>query len=95
MITIVAKAKVKPACKDKFIELAKILVPASQAEEGNISYHLEESMDDPYTMAFIETWKDQAAIDFHNSTEHFTTICPQFAELFDGPMEVTHYTKTV
>ena len=95
MIQIVAKAKVKPECKDKFIELAKILVPASQAEEGNVAYNLHESTEDPYTMAFIEIWKDQAAIDFHNNTAHFTTICPQFAELFETPMEVTHYITSV
>lgn len=95
MIKIVAKAKVKPDCKEKFIELAKILVPASQAEDGNIYYNLHESVEDPYTMAFIEAWKDQAAIDFHNNTPHFTTICPQFAELFEAPIEVTHYVEVV
>ena len=93
MIKIVAKAKVKPDCKAKLIELTRELIAASQAEEGNIYYNLHESMDDPYTMAFIEAWKDQAAIDSHNSTPHFTTIVPQLAELFDGPMETTLYTE--
>ncbi len=95
MIKIVAKAKVKPDCKEKFIELAKPLVAASQAEEGNIAYHLHESLEDPYTMAFIEFWKDQAAIDFHNATPHFTSICPQFDALFDGPMDVAHFVEVV
>ncbi|MGE4548070.1 MAG: putative quinol monooxygenase [Intestinibacillus sp.] len=95
MIKIVAKAKVKPENKAKFIELAKPLVAASQAEEGNVSYNLHESLEDPNVMAFIEVWKDQAAIDFHNATAHFTTICPQFADLFDGPMEVAHFVEVV
>lgn len=95
MIKIVAQAKVKPQCKEKFIELAKPLVAASRAEAGNISYHLHESLEDPCTMAFIEFWKDQAAIDFHNATEHFTTICPKFSELFEGDMDVVHYVEVL
>lgn len=95
MIKIVAKAKVKSEMKARFIELAKPLVAASQAEEGNVSYHLHESLENPNVMAFIEVWKNQAAIDFHNATEHFTTICPQFGALFDGPMEVVHFVEVV
>ena len=95
MIKIVAKVKVKPECKQNFIELAGPLVAGSQAEEGNLGYNLHESMEDPYTLAFIELWRDQAAIDFHNQTPHFTSICPQFDALSAGPMEVTHYTVVV
>lgn len=91
MLKIVASAPVKPECKAQFIETARPLIAASRAEEGNISYDLHESITDPNTMAFIELWKDQAAIDFHNATEHFTTICPKFADFFAGPMSVTIY----
>lgn len=92
MIQIVAKARLKPGCKQEFIRLAGPLVEGSRAEAGNVSYHLHESLEDADTVAFIEVWKDQAAIDFHNQTPHFTTICPQFDALCDGPMDVTHYT---
>ena len=95
MIKIVAKGKVKPECKAKFIELAAPLVKASQAEEGCVYYNLHESTADPLVMAFMEGWKDQAAIDFHNNTPHFTSTVPQFAALFDGEMEVTLYTVVV
>lgn len=92
MIKIVAKAKVTPACKEKFVKLAGTLVAASQAEEGNVFYNLHESMEDANVLAFIEVWQDQDAIDFHNETPHFTSICPQFDALLEAPMEVTHYT---
>lgn len=95
MIKIVAKAKVKPEYRAKFMELAKILVSASQAEQGNVYYNLHESTEDPSVMAFIEGWQDEASIEIHNNTPHFTNICPQFAEFFDGEMEVTHYTVVV
>ena len=36
----------------------------------------------------MEFWKDQAAIDFHNATEHFTTLLPKLAELCDGEIGI-------
>lgn len=95
MIKIVAKTKVKPECKAEFIRLAGPLVAGSQAEAGNIAYNLHESTEDPNLMAFIEIWKDEEAIAFHNATDHYTTICPQFGPLFESPMEVTLYTVVV
>lgn len=76
MIKIVAKMYVKPECVDAFKTQAKELVEKSAAEEGNVSYSLNQSKADPCTLAFIEFWKDQAAIDTHNATEHFTRILP-------------------
>jgi len=84
MIKIVAVMKVKAECVNTFKALAKELVEKSRAEEGNVSYSLNELIGDPTTLAFIEIWKDQAAIDTHNATEHFTGILPKLAELCES-----------
>lgn len=81
MIKIFAKMLVKEECIDKFIELTKELVEKSRAEEGNVFYSINRSVNDDRTFAFIECWKDQAAIDIHNATPHFTGIVPQLGEL--------------
>ena len=93
MIKIVAKMHVKPACVETFKALAKELVEKSRAEEGNVSYSLNALMSDPNCLAFIEIWKDQAAIDLHNATEHFTTILPQLSELCESGDPVDLYTE--
>ena len=80
MIKIVAKNYVKPECVQAFKDTAKELIEKSRAEEGNIFYTLNVSLTDPNTLVFIENWKDQAAIEFHNKTEHFTTIVPKLGE---------------
>ena len=80
MIKIVAEMTVKPECLDAFLEAAKELVAQSAAEAGNISYTLNQSLADPHTLAFIETWRDQAAVDIHGATPHFTTILPKLRE---------------
>ena len=90
MIKIVAKMVVREDAIGQFHELAKELVEKSRAEEGNISYSLNQSTADRKLHAFIEIWKDQAAIDAHNQTEHFTTILP---ELTTEPQPVDLFTE--
>lgn len=84
MIKIFAEMTVKAECLATFKSLARELVEKSAAEEGNVSYSLNESLEDPCVLAFFEIWKDQAAIDSHNATEHFTTILPKLQELCAG-----------
>ena len=93
MIKIVAKQIIRKECIEQYHELAKELIEKSRAEDGNISYTLNQSIADERVHCFIEVWKDQKAIDIHNATEHFRRIVPQFAELFDGPEIVDLYTE--
>ena len=88
MIKIIAKNYVKPECVQVFIDTAKELIEKSCAEEGNIFYTLNVSKNDPNTLVFIENWKDQAAIDFHNKTEHFTSIAPKLDEMCNREVSV-------
>ncbi len=81
MIKIVAEMVVKAECLDSFKALAKELVEKSAAEEGNIVYTLNQNTADSCVLAFIETWKDQAAIDAHNASAHFTGILPKLQPL--------------
>lgn len=90
MITIVAKSQVKPECLEDYIKLAKELVAASQAETGNVSYHLYQAQEDPCTLTMIECWKDQAAIESHNASAAFQTIVPQLGKMRTAS-EVLHY----
>jgi len=91
MIIITATGRVKPGHKAEFLQMAKPLVAASQAETGNISYELCESLSDPDEIMFMETWKDQAAIEFHGQTEHYTTILPKLGALLDGPIKISKH----
>ena len=93
MIKIVAKMKVKGSEIENFKALARELVEKSAAEAGNVSYSLNVSTTDPQQFAIIECWKDQAAIDFHNNTEHFTGILPKMAPLTEGEMTVELFSE--
>ena len=95
MIAIVAKHLIKLDCLDTYHARAQELAEASQKEAGCVFYHSVQSETDPREHVFMECWKDQAAIDFHNATEHFTRIVPQFAALFDGAEDVKFYNVNI
>ncbi|RAU99559.1 putative quinol monooxygenase [Paenibacillus sp. YN15] len=88
MIIIHARLYVKPECVEAFLEKSKALVAGSQAEEGNISYNLFRQTDEPETFIVVEEWKDMAAIDFHNSTPHFTGFFAEAGGCFAKPAQV-------
>lgn len=48
-------------------------------------------MSDPAVFAFIECWKDQAAIDFHNATPHFTGLVLRMGVLYEKSYPVELY----
>ena len=91
MIKIVAKMRVKADRIQEYKDTARDLVLASRAEEGNISYSLNQSAADPCIFAFLEVWKDQDAIDLHNETAHFTGILPRLGELTEEGFPVEFY----
>lgn len=91
MIAIVAKGRCKPETLESFLTLATELATESQREAGCVFYHLTQEQADPLAVAFVECWQDQAAIDTHNQTPHYTRIVPQFAALLDGPMDAKLY----
>jgi len=72
---------VSPENHDQVVELGKQLVAASLNDEGVIGYDILESVSRPGTMLIFETWKDQASLDVHSATPHFTTIVPQMQAL--------------
>lgn len=91
MIHIIAEGTLPQKNKNTFLELAKPLVEASQKESGNIFYHLHQCNYETEKIAFIECWADQTAINNHNISTHFKTICPQLNKLLSEDLKITVY----
>ena len=49
-------------------------VKAIRAEEGNLWYEYDQSLEDPETILLIDSWTDQAAIDAHHASPMMQTI---------------------
>ena len=93
MIKIVARRVVRADRIEAYQALARELVACSQAEPGNISYTLNQSVSDPRVHTMLEVWRDRAAIDAHNASEHFTRIVPQLGALVEQADPVELYTE--
>lgn len=93
MIKIVCKLKVQEGKNAEVAAIAKELIEKSNADEGNVFYSLNQSISDPQCMAFIECWKDQAAIEIHNASEHFNTILPKVSALCEGTPVIDLFTE--
>ena len=91
MIVLVLEIVVQEGKKEEFIATARQMVEGSLQEEGNIEYHLYENLDAPNTVAFIEKWKNQEALDVHETLEHFTQNIGKLKSLCAKPPVVNRY----
>lgn len=88
MISIIAKFIVNNGEEEKFIQMVHKLGEASRAEEGCFEYILHKNVEKALTYCIIEKWKDQDAIDKHNSSAHFTTIVPQISKIAQAHIDI-------
>lgn len=93
MITIVAKNSIKQEKVEEFKILAERLINESRKEKGNISYNLYQDANKSNILAFIEEWENDDAIKIHNTSEHFTSIVPKFAEFKESQSVINIYKK--
>jgi quinol monooxygenase YgiN len=85
---IIARVYIKPGSEDKFILAAKTIIENSNKEEGCLSYMLYQDPYDKTNFVFVEKWKNQAAIDYHFSTEHFKDFGTRTADMTAKPAEI-------
>ncbi len=85
---ITARVYVKPEKVADFIEAAKLMIDSSSAEAGCESYRLYQDPYNPADFIFVETWKDQAAIDAHFAMPYFTAWGPKTKDWMAKPTEL-------
>lgn len=73
-LKIVAAMTVKPENVKTILPIFQAVVEGSQQEDGCIYYNLHQDINDSTKFIMLEEWKSQAAIDFHNNTEHYKTF---------------------
>ncbi len=93
MLKVVARLTVKKDKIDEFKRTAEDLIRKSNAEEENIFYTLNQSVENEQKFAFIECWKDSVALKEHEATEHFTKTLPILGEMTEGSEPVEIYNE--
>ena len=91
MIRIAAKQLVRAEECEKFQELAQKLADVAVTEEGNCSYVLTRSIDNPQAFCVFEAWESMEAVKKHMDTELFQTLAPQMGELMEAEPSLEIY----
>jgi len=91
---IAAQVFIKAEQVEAFLAATKDLIEKSRAEAGCVSYTLYQDPADKTRFLFFEEWKNQAAVDYHFSTEHFKKFGEVLNECASSPAIITVYDST-
>ncbi len=73
----------KEGCEDTMKALLSAMVIPSQAEDGCEFYEIVQYEDNRRKFMAIETWRDDAALDGHKSTEHYKVYKSSYEQYCD------------
>ena len=89
MIGVIATLRVKPGQGEEFEAVFSGLAAQVRAnEEGNLAYQLCRSREDAQTYKVLEIYRDDAALDAHRASAHFSAAGPALGALLDGRPEI-------
>ena len=89
MIHVVAIITAKPGQREKIMQAARANIPAVLAEDGCVEYTLVTDADEfggaaklgADTFAFIEKWRDAAALKAHSQAPHMNSYREKVQDL--------------
>jgi quinol monooxygenase YgiN len=87
MIRLNCFIQAKAGAEAEMVATAKALVEASLDDAGCVAYDIFTSATRPQVMMICETWADDAALEAHSASKHFTTLVPRMQELGELKIE--------
>ena len=85
---ILAKVFIKPGNEFDFIEAAKVMIENSNKEEGCLGYMLYQDPYEKTNFIFVESYKNQAAVDAHFATSYFKEFGSRISDMTSKPSEI-------
>jgi len=73
-VVVIAHWQTTESALDTVLALAAELRPLSLAEPGCLGYEILRSVDESTTVALIEHYRDQQALDAHLSSRHYQDL---------------------
>lgn len=93
MLTLIAGFRAKPGQEDRLREELNAMVAPSTAEPGCLGYRPLTDPNEPGAMVCLEQWVDEAALQFHFTTPHFTHIAAALDDILAEPFTLTRLTE--
>jgi quinol monooxygenase YgiN len=85
---ITARLNVKPEKVKDFMAVAKEMVENSNKETGCTSYQLFQDPYDNSGFIFVESYKNQAAVEAHFASDYFKAFGPKITDMVQGPAKI-------
>ncbi len=85
---ILAKVFVKPENIEDFISAAQVIIDNTRKEPGCLSYQLYQDPVKKTDFIFVESYKDQAAIDAHFAAPYFKEFGSKAGTMTSAAMEI-------
>ena len=82
---------VKPECVDAFQKLCLYNCENSRREPGNVRFDLLRDTGDPNKFVLFEHFRDQDAVEFHKTTEHYKKWAAEVSDYLSVPRSKTGY----
>ena len=71
--------RAKEGKADRLLEVIREMTPPSRAEQGNLFYQAQRSVEDPRLFYLYEQYVDEAGYQAHQDSEHFTRLVKEEA----------------
>jgi len=85
---ILAKVFINPEKVEEFITAAQVIIENTRKEPGCISYQLYQDPIRKTDFIFVESYKDQAAIDAHFAAPYFKEFGSTIGGMTSGAVEI-------
>ncbi|RXT52605.1 hypothetical protein B6S44_17715 [Bosea sp. Tri-44] len=69
-VLVIARARVIPAERERFIAAARDCIAATRREQGCLGYDICENLTDPGHFVSVESWEKRADVDRHMQQAH-------------------------
>ena len=90
---VILRLTAKPDKADELKRILGQLVGPTRKEQGCISYEVFQNNADPCDFAFVEEWRDQAALDAHWASLHVQDALAKGVPLLAAPPDDRRYSK--
>lgn len=92
-ICLTATLVARTGKEEALLTRLQTLVPLVHQEPGCVQYTLHVDAGRPNVFVFYEVWRDEAALDAHGKTPHFTAFATGLGDLLAQPLEIIKLRK--
>lgn len=91
MIVLHAVFPIEPDKLDEALDLAEMMVEASNQEPGVINYRAATDVGAGNLLRFFEQYEDTSAMEVHLESDHFSTFEAALPDLLAGDPDITRF----